>query len=758
MKACASVLTFFLFLIVLKAKGLRFQKLLQENDSANLQGFDNKTLFLQNDPAACNCHRTQECFINENGSPDCRCPPNKTEVEGIDIKVCIDCNCHPSQECFVNAHTLPDCRCPSGKIEKEHDGVIVCIDCNCHSSQECYLNSEGNATCRCGINKIEKVDEYGTVSCLECVCPHTYECYVDDRGETGCRCPDGKIKGRDGITSEFSCVDCNCSQTYECFLNDQRQVDCRCPEGKIEKDDNGQKFCLDCICHASQDCFLNELGFPDCRCPHGQVENEVYGIKYCIDCNCHPTQECFINERGIADCKCSSGKIEIDVNGIKICVDCDCGDGICVLDANNIKKCHCGLKQVKAIDGKCYDCDCGVGICNLNDNNKKNCLCGSGQAKGENGKCYECDCGVYGICELHASGKRCSCAPLTLELNGKCIECDCGSHGLCLFEYGRKKCVCSPYSVEIDGKCIVIESSTSTSTTSTTTNSSGLLTTILSSTIPDCYCGPNSKSCSLDWAANKNCSCYSGYSQVNGYCAECNCGPYGTCSFEFGQKKCICKPSAIEKNGLCVVIESTTSDGSTYSLLPRSTFLPSSIQDCYCGENSKFCYFNWKGDKVCDCYPGYSEDDGYCYECDCGPRGKCAFEFRQKKCNCDLYTSVKNGKCVDCNCGVNSQLCYFRRDGTKVCNCNFGYSEIGGNCEAICNDNRCVNGKCEIVENSYKCRCNEGFTGLRCEAKVGAKPYTPDLWHIIPIFFVCFTFILMLGVFCYVLCSKRPKA
>ncbi|GBN56980.1 hypothetical protein AVEN_233683-1 [Araneus ventricosus] len=253
-------------------------------------------------------------------------------------------------------------------------------------------------------------------------------------------------------------ADCNCPQSQECFLNDQGWADCQCPEGKIEKDDNGEKSCLDCNCHASQECFLNDLGFPDCRCPDGQIENEAYGFKFCLDCHCQSTQECFVNERGLADCRCAFGKIEKYVNSVKTCIDCDCGDGICILDASNIKKCHCGSKQVKGTDGKCYDCDCGVGICNLNESNVKNCQCGSGQAKGTNGKCYECDCGMYGLCEFDTSGKKCTCAPSTIELDGKCIECGCGPHGLCSLESGRKKCVCSPYSVEIDGKCIDVTS------------------------------------------------------------------------------------------------------------------------------------------------------------------------------------------------------------------------------------------------------------------------------------------------------------
>ncbi|GBO17267.1 hypothetical protein AVEN_145816-1 [Araneus ventricosus] len=85
----------------------------------------------------------------------------------------------------------------------------------------------------------------------------------------------------------------------------------------------------------------------------------------------------------------------------------------------------------------------------------------------------------------------------------------------------------------------------------------------------------------------------------------------------------------------------------------------------------------------------------------------------------------------ECNCGANARSCFFRDYGIKVCNCDFGYNQTNGYCSAICNEANCIHGKCETVGNGFKCRCNEGFTGQRCEEKVQTKLNKQDLWMVL---------------------------
>ncbi|GBO18064.1 hypothetical protein AVEN_29731-1, partial [Araneus ventricosus] len=100
----------------------------------------------------------------------------------------------------------------------------------------------------------------------------------------------------------------------------------------------------------------------------------------------------------------------------------------------------------------------------------------------------------------------------------------------------------------------------------------------------------------------------------------CDCGSHGACSFETGQKKCICDVNYVEKEGKC--------------------------EYCSCGENSNSCHFKQGKYKKCNCSSGYAENHGYCEECNCGPYGSCSFVDDKKRCDCKSFTVERNGVCV----------------------------------------------------------------------------------------------------------------
>ncbi|CAL1300561.1 unnamed protein product [Larinioides sclopetarius] len=269
------------------------------------------------------------------------------------------------------------------------------------------------------------------------------------------------------------------------------------------------------------------------------------------------------------------------------------------------------------------------------------------------------------------------------------FECRCGEHEDCSFEGENKVCKCMEGYKDKKGIC------------------------------EECSCGEHGD-CSFE-GENKVCKCMEGYKDKKGICEECNCGDNGKCRFNGYEKICLCNAGFIEKDGSC--------------------------QECNCGDNGK-CRFNGY-EKICLCNAGFIEKDGSCQECDCGQLGKCTFEYGRKKCICDSFTSEKNGKCVECDCDKNSKSCHFDRKGDKVCNCTSGYAQVFGICEAICTEDKCKHGKCEIVGNGFKCRCSEGFTGQHCEEKVQAKLSKQDLWMVLQLSVVFAIFILLSGMFCF---------
>ncbi|KAF8777559.1 hypothetical protein HNY73_014405 [Argiope bruennichi] len=74
--------------------------------------------------------------------------------------------------------------------------------------------------------------------------------------------------------------------------------------------------------------------------------------------------------------------------------------------------------------------------------------------------------------------------------------------------------------------------------------------------------------------------------------------------------------------------------------------------------------------------------------------------------------------------------------------------EIATPNQDICTEDKCLNAKCEVVVNGYKCRCNEGFSGERCEVITQIRPDQSIPWLIAFLavnFLIC---ILLLGICC----------
>ncbi|XP_071041480.1 cysteine-rich with EGF-like domain protein 2-B [Parasteatoda tepidariorum] len=207
-------------------------------------------------------------------------------------------------------------------------------------------------------------------------------------------------------------------------------------------------------------------------------------------------------------------------------------------------------------------------------------------------------------------------------------------------------------------------------------------------------------------------------------CKKCSCGDdlkteWERCDFVLGKKVCQC------------------TEGYAYS--PKAD----KCLECDCGNNSKTCTFEDKGEKVCQCFKGYIDDFGTCKKCECGSNGECSFDSNGNfsKCLCDSGFSENSGKCVLCDCGPKSK-CSFQNK-RKMCLCAKGYKDDEGYCTDI---DECLNTEacpgpgtlCENTFGSYKCRCQQGYQGRSptetdkkslCEKIVESGPnYTP--WKI----------------------------
>ncbi|XP_055944477.1 proepiregulin-like [Argiope bruennichi] len=73
----------------------------------------------------------------------------------------------------------------------------------------------------------------------------------------------------------------------------------------------------------------------------------------------------------------------------------------------------------------------------------------------------------------------------------------------------------------------------------------------------------------------------------------------------------------------------------------------------------------------------------------------------------------------------------------------------------ICNDDACMHGKCEVLAKIFRCRCDEGYTGLRCEDRIQTKSDKQLLWQMIQTLIMLFMLIFVSGIFYLLLRRKK---
>ncbi|KAF8777551.1 Protocadherin Fat 1 like protein [Argiope bruennichi] len=66
----------------------------------------------------------------------------------------------------------------------------------------------------------------------------------------------------------------------------------------------------------------------------------------------------------------------------------------------------------------------------------------------------------------------------------------------------------------------------------------------------------------------------------------------------------------------------------------------------------------------------------------------------------------------------------------------------------ICDPWKCLHGRCEVTERSYRCNCDSGYTGYNCNEKIKLDPERHSLWFPVMTFLMISICLLLIGVIC----------
>ncbi|GFY33830.1 hypothetical protein TNCV_4595401 [Trichonephila clavipes] len=506
---------------------------------------------------------------------------------------------------------------------------------------------------------------------------------------------------------------CKCTGG-SCVMKDGKQI-CQCPP---EFGSYSATLCKACECGKGANCTYEQSGWfsvkKTCICPNGYLAN---GEK-CIDMRTPSTNS-----------DSTIGTAKIFPSSTR---ECDCGKYArdCSLSSWG-KVCYCmtGYTQIG-------------GICEAIESSTPSSTTDILQSSTVTTRITTPAMVTSSVSETTA---------VTPEITTLGKGCDCGKYSKdCKISFygNRKICYCMEGYTPIDGWCEAMVTSSVSETTAVTPE--------ITTLGKGCDCGKYSKDCKISFYGNRKiCYCMEGYTPIDGWCEAmesssvpttdnstatavkpelttlaCDCGKYskGCRIYWWGTKVCDCMSGYTQNDGICVAMESSTQFRTTDSYIRTSTSVPvtstifySTTIECDCGKYSKGCRNSWFG-KVCNCLPGYIQENGTCAKCYCGKNAKsCTLKGGAKKCVCKKGHSERLGICTECNCGENSLACSFYRNGTKKCDCRKNYDQKKDTCLETCLvPGDCTNGTvCTKGEGGKSfCECAPNFRGEMCEISI----------------------------------------
>ncbi|GBN03482.1 Sushi, nidogen and EGF-like domain-containing protein 1 [Araneus ventricosus] len=432
------------------------------------------------------------------------------------------------------------------------------------------------------------------------------------------------------------------------------------------------------------------------------------------------------------------------------------------------------------VEGKNFKCDCKSPFIG------GNC---------EIGPCSSNPCQNGGTCSVDGQNFKCSCKkPFTGNMceTDPCTSSPCLNKGKCTVNGNSFKCACQgpffgnrcendPCSFNPchnDGKCKITGNT-------------------YSCDCPEAYVGERCQhgcdckngKCRVTSDDHVLCECLPEYGKKSDDCEPCDCGTGANCTWEsdifFGNTKyCLCPDGSKLKeqhcedpcnSNPCLNNGKCKAEGKIFKCECRPPYAGRMCKDDLCTKNP--CQNG-----------GICKINGTSFEC------KCEIPYTGKLCEKDLCTinPCQNGGI--CRLNGTSFLCYCRAPYSgKLCELNMEISTVMTSTDSstlktttfpstvyetsslinvtessnmtttglpstakdVCNDDTCIHGKCEVIGQYYRCRCDEGFIGFRCEDKVQTISDKPVVWQLIQTSILFSILILLSGMFCFILRRKK---
>ncbi|KAF8778550.1 Fibropellin-1 like protein [Argiope bruennichi] len=468
--------------------------------------------------------------------------------------------------------------------------------------------------------------------------------------------------------------------------------------------------CSSSPCLNNGSCSVNGNSFK-CSCLNpffgDRCENDPCSTSPCLN-----NGSCSVNGNSFK-CSCLNpffgDRCENDPCSSSTCLN----NGSCSVNGNSFK-CSClnPFFGDRCENDPCSSSPClNNGSCTVNGNSFKcTCLNPFFGDRCENDPCSSSPCLNNGSCTVNGNSFKCTCLnPFFGDRceNDPCTDHPCENGGLCVLTGNSFKCVCeSPY---FGNNCEK----------------------------DPCTDNPceNGGSCMLLGNSFK-CVCESPYFGNNCEKDPCTANPCengGSCMLLGNSFKCVCKPPYFGNN--------CEKD-------------PCTDNPCENGESCMLLGNSFKC--VCESpYFGNNCEKDPCTDNPCENGGSCMLLGNSFKCVCKppyFGNNCEKDPCTTNPC-LNGGICTLY--GTSfLCHCRIPYS--GALCEnIICNDDVCVNGKCETLGQYYRCRCDAGFTGLRCEDRIPTKSDKQVFWQIIQTSIMFYVLILLSLIFGLLLLKKK---